>query len=107
MTPRSPSPSSSSSSHKYVEELQDFIADLSLQPSRDQVASEIEGMCYMHGLLAGVTVEELILLHLSVLRSIYGDEAIRLWKPSTKDGHTNHHGDNKDSGTIRYEAILR
>ncbi|TFK72047.1 UPF0029-domain-containing protein [Pluteus cervinus] len=63
-----------------AEEFQAFIAELSSQSDKEQVLSELE-----------------------VLKSIYGDEAIRVWHPSTPN-----HGGNepRDLGTVRYEAHL-
>ncbi|KAH9947199.1 ribosomal protein S5 domain 2-type protein [Amylocystis lapponica] len=67
--------------------LESLIADLSLDPDREPVASE-----------AGV------------LQSIYGDDALRLWRPSSPREHERTHTDYEprsgESGTIRYEVTL-
>ncbi|KAF7343414.1 hypothetical protein MVEN_01773900 [Mycena venus] len=57
------------------ENVQQFIAGLLQHPDREPVASEIE-----------------------VLQSIYGDEAIQLWVPSTNQHY--------DPSITRYEAVL-
>ncbi|KAJ6588336.1 imprinted and ancient [Mycena capillaripes] len=57
------------------QDVKQFIADLLQQPDREPLASEIE-----------------------VLQSIYGDEAIQLWVPSTNQHH--------DPNTTRYVAVL-
>ncbi|KAF8956715.1 ribosomal protein S5 domain 2-type protein [Flammula alnicola] len=78
--PRSLSPSSIDEAD-YLLELQNFLAELSQNPDREPVASEIE-----------------------VLQSIYGDNAIRLWHPSTSNGKKS---PNSTDHTIRYEVLLR
>ncbi|KAK7042458.1 ribosomal protein S5 domain 2-type protein [Favolaschia claudopus] len=57
------------------ETIQQFIAQLQEKPEREAVASEIE-----------------------VLQSIYGDDAIQLWVPSSNQQY--------DLSTTRYEAVL-
>ncbi|KAH7931168.1 ribosomal protein S5 domain 2-like protein [Leucogyrophana mollusca] len=74
---------------RYGQELEDFVAELMLQPEHEQVASE-----------------------LSVLQSIYGDSAIRVWHPSPGNSpkpvtdHVILEGDGNHSETIRYEVAL-
>ncbi|KAJ7216661.1 ribosomal protein S5 domain 2-type protein [Mycena pura] len=59
-------------------DVQQFIADLRQRPDREAVASEIE-----------------------VLQSIYGDDAIQLWKPPDSSSSHKH-----DPTITRYEAVL-
>lgn len=54
--------SSTDQSSDHTEELSSLLAELAEQPDREPIASELE-----------------------VLQSIYGEDAIRLWYPSTKD----------------------
>ncbi|PPQ68621.1 hypothetical protein CVT25_005531 [Psilocybe cyanescens] len=80
---RSPSPSTADADNTdYALELQDFLAELSQDPEREAVASEIQ-----------------------VLQSIYGDDAIRLWRPPLKNGKRSASTSRRD-GTIRYEVLL-
>jgi len=77
MSSRLPSSSELSDTN---EELRHFIEELLLQPHRESVGSELE-----------------------VLQSIYGENAIRLWHPSTQPGVTREEGNH----AIRYEVVLR
>ncbi|EGN92047.1 hypothetical protein SERLA73DRAFT_191694 [Serpula lacrymans var. lacrymans S7.3] len=68
-----------------AQELDEFIANLMLQPEREQVASE-----------------------LGVLQSIYGDSAIKVWHPTpgSSPAPDTQIGDKDGSDTIRYVAAL-
>ncbi|KDR84138.1 hypothetical protein GALMADRAFT_236812 [Galerina marginata CBS 339.88] len=77
--PRSSSPPGDNDEDHAIE-LQNFLAELSQDPEREAVASEI-----------------------LVLQSIYGDDAIRLWHPPSTNGKA--YGGRKDS-TTRYEVAL-
>ncbi|KAH9482275.1 Protein IMPACT [Psilocybe cubensis] len=77
---RTPSPDKDDNTDKSAE-LQDFLAALLEDPEREAVASEIQ-----------------------VLQSIYGDDAIRLWRPPLKDGKRSASTSRRD-GTIRYEVV--
>lgn len=81
---------------EYAEELREFVLKLSENPDKEPVASEIEGT-------AGSTCLKSLLTFFStaVLQSIYGDTAIRLFRPSEGNGKK------PDPDTIRYEATLR
>ncbi|KAF8897923.1 imprinted and ancient [Infundibulicybe gibba] len=63
----------------HIEELQQLIDNLLLQPEHEQVASEIQ-----------------------VLQSIYGDDAVRTWHPPANDSRRR----SEDVATIRYEVSL-
>ncbi|KAG2013204.1 imprinted and ancient [Coprinopsis cinerea AmutBmut pab1-1] len=71
---------SSSPSRDYAQEVQDLVARLAQDPEKEGVASEVE-----------------------VLQSIYGDDAIRLYRPN---GNGNGHGRPLDPDAIRYEVAL-
>ncbi|THH16921.1 hypothetical protein EW146_g3794 [Bondarzewia mesenterica] len=64
--------------------IDDFIAELLLDPNREPVASE-----------------------LGVLQSIYGDDAIRPWHPSHDRDDVDRSVDGRSSDKIRYEVNLR
>ncbi|KAF7775816.1 hypothetical protein Agabi119p4_4209 [Agaricus bisporus var. burnettii] len=66
-----------------TQDLQDFIAELYQHPDRQAVASEIE-----------------------VLQSIYGENAIRVWTPSTSNGDGSGTSAAADSPTVRYTLNL-
>ncbi|KAL0950180.1 hypothetical protein HGRIS_010173 [Hohenbuehelia grisea] len=75
---RSPTPPD----RDYVQELQDLLAELTLQPDTEPAASEI-----------------------AVLQSIYGDEAVRLWRPTQElQADSTRHGAPKHA--VRYEVKL-
>ncbi|KAG6897186.1 hypothetical protein C0992_003575 [Termitomyces sp. T32_za158] len=76
------SSSSSSTSASDVQELADFIQNLSQNPDREAVASELE-----------------------VLRSIYGENAVKLWHPSGIPRNRHSKSEQTDD-TIRYEVEL-
>jgi len=97
-TSRSSSPQSIHTN--YAEELQEFIAGLLLQPDHEPVASELEGAS-VHKKSSWLRT---ICYTAVVLQSIYGDDAIRLWQPSTGQYLVHGIGDNQ---TVRYEAVLR
>ncbi|CAA7258501.1 unnamed protein product [Cyclocybe aegerita] len=67
---------SSSPTTDYAAELQNLLAELSQNPERESVASELE-----------------------VLQSIYGDGAIRIWHPSSN-------GKSKNDANVRYEVVM-
>ncbi|KJA29640.1 hypothetical protein HYPSUDRAFT_1061332 [Hypholoma sublateritium FD-334 SS-4] len=77
--PRSSSPSSADDTD-YPLELQNFLAELSQNPEREAVASEIE-----------------------VLQSIYGDEAVRLYHSPTPNGKKS---PTRVDEPVRYEVVL-
>ncbi|KAI0355514.1 UPF0029-domain-containing protein [Trametes cingulata] len=73
------------------ETIEDLIAQLSTDPdpAREAIASEI-----------------------GVLQSIYGEDAIKLWRPTTRSGSRSpdrdspHNTNHSEPGTIRYEVTL-
>lgn len=99
----SSSPPSSSKLNDSFEELASVIADLLARPDRESVASELQGM------LTLTPQTRIILLSLiyTVLQSIYGDDAIRLWHPPVNEPKKPNYGDSLDEGILRYEAELR
>lgn len=78
--PRSPSPPSDTDKD-YVQELQEFVAELYRRPECEAVASEIE-----------------------VLQSIYGEDAVRVWYPTS--GSNGNGNGSSDPRTIRYSLTL-
>ena len=96
--PRSSSPSSDDKTD-YALELHNLLAALSQSAERESVASEIEGTCSSYWIVLSTKIQ----FHL-VLQSIYGDDAIRLWRPSVSNGKKS---PNRNDGTIRYEVVLK
>lgn len=99
----SSSPPSSSKLNDSFEALASVIAGLSARPDRESVASELQGMLT----LTAKTTITLLSLTYSVLQSIYGDDAIRLWHPPVNEHKKSNYGDGPDEGILRYEAELR
>lgn len=90
---RSSSPTSDDA--KNAEEFQEFLSKLQEDPEKEPVYSEIEGVRYP---AVSVAKSDCI----SVLQSIYGDSALRLFKPSEGNGVGK-----LDSEAIRYQVTLR
>ena len=91
----SSSPPTTEEERDYASELQKFLSELSQVPEREQVVSEIEGTlatAYFQAFLTRI-----------VLQSIYGEQAVRVWHPTSKVNDVNH---SKIEDTIRYEVLL-
>jgi hypothetical protein len=77
-----------------MDELEQLITTLSEDVATEQIASEIGGACAE--LFYCKTRKE----HSKVLQSIYGEDAVGLWKPPDSSSRT-------ATSTIRYTVLLR
>ncbi|KAF5364153.1 hypothetical protein D9756_000318 [Leucocoprinus leucothites] len=101
--PRSPSPPSDTDKD-YVQELQEFVAELYRRPECEAVASEIEGESAARKTryLKDTTLN--LSTYSTVLQSIYGEDAVRVWYPTS--GSNGNGNGSSDPRTIRYSLTL-
>lgn len=93
---RSPSPTSDDA--KNAEEFQELLSKLQEDPEKEPVSSEIEGASFP----AVLVRQSDQFLGILVLQSIYGEDALRLFKPSEGNGFGK-----LDAEVIRYQVTLR